>query len=173
MLRTQHQAEEQASESLLLCHYHLFLFICVSMILVANKLFLLTEAANHTPGMIEDLTDLLAEDWAKLGAVKEMGADTEWYFRQEMEKTWGAKHLAVFSEEEARKWVLGVSIPNISASCSVTSSTSRPVRKVAVRTSTSSSTLDHYLTIPLWFYLQALRLLKVSADLEAKVIALR
>ena len=122
--------------------------------------------------MIEDLTDLLAEDWAKLGAVKEMGADTERFFRQEMEKTWGAKHLAVFSEEEARKWVLGVSIPNISASCSITSSTSRSVCKVAVRTSTSSSTLDHYLTIPLWFYLQALRLLKVSADLEAKVIAL-
>ena len=60
--------------------------------------------------MIEDLTDLLAEDWVKFGAVKEMGDHTEWFFRQEMEKMWGEKHLAVFSEEEAHKWVLGVSI---------------------------------------------------------------
>ena len=123
--------------------------------------------------MIEDLTDLLAEDWARLGAVKEMGADTEQFFRQEMEKTWGAKHLAVFSEEEARKWVLGVSISHISSNCSIMSSTSRSVCKVTVRTSTLSLTLDHYLTIPLWFYLQVFQLLKVSADLEAKVIALR
>ena len=39
--------------------------------------------------MIEDLTDLLAEDWVKLGAIREMGADTERFFGQEMEKTWG------------------------------------------------------------------------------------
>ena len=26
-----------------------------------------------------------------------------------MEQTWGAKHLAVFDDEEASKWVLGVS----------------------------------------------------------------
>ena len=103
--------------------------------------------------MIEDLTDLLAEDWAKLRAAKEMGADTERFFRQEMEKTWGAKHLAVFFEEKARKWLLGVSIPNISVDCSVMSSTSRSVRKVAVRISTSSSTSNHCLTISPQFYL--------------------
>ena len=26
-----------------------------------------------------------------------------------MEQTWGAKHLAVFDDEEASKWILGVS----------------------------------------------------------------
>ena len=38
-----------------------------------------------------------------------MGDATQKFFRAEMEKTWGAKHLSVFSEEEAGKWVMGVS----------------------------------------------------------------
>ena len=60
------------------------------------------------PGQIEDLTDLLVEDWAQLGRVREMGGDTQKFFRQEMERTWGQKHLAIFPEDEAQKWVLGV-----------------------------------------------------------------
>ena len=60
-------------------------------------------------GNIEDLTDLLAEDWAKLGSVREMGVDTARWFRKEMENLWGSKHLAVFDEVEARNWVLEVS----------------------------------------------------------------
>ena len=60
--------------------------------------------------MIEDLTDLLAEDWSKLGSVRDMGADSKRFFRAEMEKSWGKKHLAVLDEEEAKKWLLGVSI---------------------------------------------------------------
>ena len=59
--------------------------------------------------MIEDLTDLLAEDWASLGCVREMGSTTTKFFHQEMELTSGSKHLAVFSEDEAKNWILGVS----------------------------------------------------------------
>ena len=60
------------------------------------------------PGQIEDLTDLLAEDWAQLGRVREMGGNTQKFFQQEMEHTWGQKHLAIFPEDEAQKWVLRV-----------------------------------------------------------------
>ena len=68
---------------------------------------------DWNPGNIEVLTDLLAEDWAKLGSVKEMGEKTQRFFREELEKTWGSKHLAVLSEEEAKNWLLGVSVLNI------------------------------------------------------------
>ena len=37
-----------------------------------------------------------------------MGDATQKFFRAEMERTWGSKHLSVFSEEEAGKWILGV-----------------------------------------------------------------
>ena len=60
-------------------------------------------------GNIDDLTDLLAEDWAKLGTTREIGEKTARFFRTELENTWGSKHLAVFEEEEAKNWVLGVS----------------------------------------------------------------
>ena len=69
------------------------------------------EKAVRTPGQIEDLCDLLAEDWVGLGNVREMGDATQKFFRSEMEKTWGSKHLSVLSEDEATKWVMGVSIP--------------------------------------------------------------
>ena len=61
-------------------------------------------------GNIEDLTDLLAEDWVKLVTTREMGEQTAKFFRTEMENTGGTKHLAVFDEEEAHHWVLGVGI---------------------------------------------------------------
>ena len=66
--------------------------------------------ATCTPGQIEDLTDLLAEDWSVLGSVWQMGLDTAKFFRQELEKTWGSKHLAVLDEIEAGNWVMGVSV---------------------------------------------------------------
>ena len=46
--------------------------------------------AACTPGQIEDLTDLRAEDWKSLGSVQEMGLDTAKFFQQELEKTWGS-----------------------------------------------------------------------------------
>ena len=67
--------------------------------------------------MIEDLTDLLTEDWASLGSIREMGSTTAKFFRQEMEATWGSKHLAVFSEDEAKNWILGVSIHSSAFRC--------------------------------------------------------
>ena len=62
------------------------------------------EASN-----IKDLTDLLAEDWSQLGSTLEMGEKTAKFFQMELENTWGSKHLAIFDEEEAPNWILGVS----------------------------------------------------------------
>ena len=44
------------------------------------------EEAARTPGQIEDLCDLLAEDWTSLGSVREMGIDTAKFFRVEMNR---------------------------------------------------------------------------------------
>ena len=57
-----------------------------------------------------DLTDLLAKDWTMLGTAREMGEKTAKFFQTELENTWGSAHLAVFSEEGAKNWVLGVSV---------------------------------------------------------------
>ena len=72
--------------------------------------------SERSPGTIEDLTDLLAEDWSKLGSVRDMGEASKRFFRAEMEQTWGHKHLAVLDENEAQKWLLGVRIFYISLS---------------------------------------------------------
>ena len=66
--------------------------------------------SEQEAGNIEDLTDLLAEDWAQLGTCREMGKKTIKFFRTELENTWGSSHIAIFDEEEARNWVLGVGI---------------------------------------------------------------
>ena len=57
---------------------------------------------------MEDLTDLLLEDWRKLGNCREIGEATLRFIRTEIERSWGDKKLAVFDEAEAQKWVLGV-----------------------------------------------------------------
>ena len=114
------------------------------------------------PGNIEVLTDLLAEDWAKLGSVKEMGEKTQKFFREELEKTWGAKHLAVFSEEEAKSWLLGVSILKVAL-------------ESVYRGRSHFIDLEFDLLLqrdPLILF-QAVRLLRVSADLENRANSLR
>ena len=58
---------------------------------------------------MEDLTDLLLEDWKCLGSVRELGQDSLRFIRMEMERSWGSDKLGVFDEKEAQKWVLGVS----------------------------------------------------------------
>ena len=68
------------------------------------------EKENHTPGQIKDLADLLAEDCSALDSVREMGLDTSKFFHEELKKSWGSAHLAVFDGEEASNWILGVSI---------------------------------------------------------------
>ena len=56
------------------------------------------------------ISDLLAEDWTTLGTAREMGEKTAKFVQTELKNTWGSAHLAVFSEEEAKNWVLGVSV---------------------------------------------------------------
>ena len=65
---------------------------------------------ERVPGKVEDLTDLLLEDWAQLGSCRELGESTSRFLREEMERTWGEEHVAVFDEKEAQKWLVGVSI---------------------------------------------------------------
>ena len=74
---------------------------------------ILSSFSERVAGQVDDLTDLLLEDWRKLGSCREMGETTLKYVRTEMERTWGSDHLAVFEEGEAQKWLLGVrSLPN-------------------------------------------------------------
>ena len=37
------------------------------------------------------------------------GEDSARFVREEMEHTWGEKHMAVLSEDESQMWILGVS----------------------------------------------------------------
>ena len=60
---------------------------------------------------MEDLTDLLLEDWRVLGNCRELGQTTLKFIRAEMERSWGDSKLAIFDEQEAQKWILGVSNP--------------------------------------------------------------
>ena len=126
--------------------------------------FAFSEKEARTPGHIEDLCDLLAEDWASMGSVREMGIDTARFFRQEMERTLGSKHLAVFDEEEAKNYVLGVSTFFVYGLV------------VDARGSSFMNNLEVELVIssnPSVIYFQSIRLLRVSADLEAKANLLR
>ena len=65
---------------------------------------------ERVPGKVEDLTDLLLEDWAQLGSCRELGESTSRFLREEMERTWGEEHVTLFHEKEAQKWLVGVSI---------------------------------------------------------------
>ena len=88
-----------------------------------------------------------------------MGDATQRFFRPKWKNRGGEKHLCVFSEEEAKKWVLGVH----------TSSTSWSLNKaVRFRSTSWSTSTSPYLTV----LLQAVRLLRVSANLEAKANAM-
>ena len=70
---------------------------------------LLALILDRDPGNVEVLTDLLLEKWRNVPEARRLGDETARFFRREMEKTWGQTHLAVLSEEEAQKWLLGVS----------------------------------------------------------------
>ena len=67
---------------------------------------LFIEARN--PGDIDSLADLLLSDMKNFPQVRELGKKSARFIREELEKTWGSSHLAVLSEEEAQKWLLGV-----------------------------------------------------------------
>ena len=67
---------------------------------------LFIEARN--PGDIDSLADLLLSDMKNFPQVHELGETSARFIQEELEKTWGSSHLAVLSEEEAQKWLLGV-----------------------------------------------------------------
>ena len=58
-------------------------FSLLSQYLIPSLFFSTEREARN----IDDLTDLLAEDWAKLGATREMGEKSQKFFRTEMENT--------------------------------------------------------------------------------------
>ena len=78
-----------------------------------------------------------------------------------MEKLWGEKHLCVFSEDEAKKWVLGWYVR--------VRPRGRLIRPFVLDQPHGRPRLHHIFTV----LLQAVRLLRVSANLEAKANAMR
>ena len=64
---------------------------------------------DHKPGDIEVITDIFVEDFLNFPTTRELGEDSARFVREEMERTWGEKHLAVLSEDESQMWLLGVS----------------------------------------------------------------
>ena len=66
-------------------------------------------SSDWNPGNVEVLTDLLLEKWCNVPEARQLGEESAKFFRQEMEATWGQGHLAVLSEDEAQRWLLGVS----------------------------------------------------------------
>ena len=49
------------------------------------------------------------ENWKNFPEARQLGEDSARFIRQEMESTWGQGHLAVLSEDEAQRWIMGVS----------------------------------------------------------------
>ena len=53
--------------------------------------------------------DIFFEDFKNFPQVRELGEESARFVREEMEHTWGDSRLAVLSEDEAQRWILGVS----------------------------------------------------------------
>ena len=68
---------------------------------------------DRKPGEVETITDLLMENWKNFPEARQLGEDSARFIRQEMESTWGQGHLAVLSEDEAQRWIMGVSFIHI------------------------------------------------------------
>ena len=63
---------------------------------------------DRQQGDIEVLTDLLIENYKNFPEARQLGEESARFIRQEMEATWGQRHLAILSEDEAQRWLLGV-----------------------------------------------------------------
>ena len=74
-----------------------------------NYLFHFSIFLDRKPGEVETITDLLMDNWKNFPEVRQLGEDSAHFIRQEMEATWGQQHLAVLSEDEVQRWLLGVS----------------------------------------------------------------
>ena len=61
------------------------------------------------PGDIEAIKDIFVADFLNFPSTRELGEDSARFVREEMERTWGEKYMAVLSEDESQMWILGVS----------------------------------------------------------------
>ena len=86
-----------------------FRFPSSCILRLCHTLMFLPLSSDRDPGNVEVLTDLLLEKWRNVPEARQLGEESAKFFRQEMEATWGQGHLAVLSEDEAQKWLLGVS----------------------------------------------------------------
>ena len=64
---------------------------------------------DRKPGDIEVITDMFVEDFLNFATTRELGEDLARFVREEMERTWGEKHMAILSADESQAWLLGVS----------------------------------------------------------------
>ena len=64
---------------------------------------------DRKPGDIKGITDIFFEDFKNFPQTRELGEESMRFVREEMEKTLGDSGLAVLSEDEAQRWILGVS----------------------------------------------------------------
>ena len=60
-------------------------------------------------GDIEGIMDIFFEDFKNFPQTRELGEESVRFVREEMEKTWGDSRLTVLAEDEAQRWILGVS----------------------------------------------------------------
>ena len=90
-------------------NYPFFRFSSSCVLRLCHTLMFLPLSSDQDPGNVEVLTDLLLEKWRNVPEARQLGEESAKFFRQEMEATWGQGHLAVLSEDEAQKWLLGVS----------------------------------------------------------------
>ena len=65
--------------------------------------------SDRKPGNIKVITDIFVEDFLNFPTTCELGEDSARFVREEMERTWGKKHMAVLSEDKSQMWILGVS----------------------------------------------------------------
>ena len=87
-----------------------------------------------------------------------MGEDSARFVREEMERTWGEKHMAMLSEDKSQMWILGLSYLPLSFLYG------RPLDPPQWR----YPMLLHPCS-PLMHLLMALQLFLLSAELEGKV----
>ena len=50
------------------------------------------------------------EDFKNFPQTREIGKENARFVREEMEKTWGDARMAVLAEDEAQRWILGVTL---------------------------------------------------------------
>ena len=63
---------------------------------------------GRKPGDIECITDIFFKDFKNFPQTRELGEESARFVREEMEKTWGDTRLAILTEDEVQKWILGV-----------------------------------------------------------------